>query len=178
MEVDFTGRRMEVTPKLQEYTHERLSKLKRLLPGRPKLHVILMREKRRHTAEITLTVGSQTMVGTLEAEDARSAIKGALDKVERQAVRWLKRRRTIKRRPSPTSTVLLNVIGGPQSDLGKPKIVESERLPVKPLTVDEAVETLETVASGVVVFRNAQTERVNVVYRRPDGNLGLIEPEP
>jgi putative sigma-54 modulation protein len=178
MEVDFTGRQMDVTPDLQQYTHERLRKLKRLLPGRPKLHVILTREKHRHIAEMTIKLRDQTLVGIMETADTRSAIKGALDKLERQAVRWFQRRRAKKRRPSPTSTILLNIIGSSRLDLEKPRIVESERLPVKPLTIDEAIDSLDAAASGVVVFRNAETERVNVVYRRPDGDLGLIEPEP
>jgi ribosome hibernation promoting factor len=178
MEVDFTGRQMDVTPDLQQYTHKHLRKLKLLLPENPKLHVILTREKHRHIAEMTIKLRNQTLVGIMETADTRSAIKGALDKLERQAVRWFKRRRTKKRRPSPTSTILLNIIGGSAVDFEKPRIVESERLPVKPLTLDEAVEALGATASGVVVFRNAETERVNVVYRRPDGNLGLIEPEP
>ncbi len=177
MDVDFTGRQMDVTPDLQKYTHEHLRKLRRLLPGRFKLHVILTREKHRRIAEMTIKLRDQTLVGVMETADTRSAIKGALDKLERQAVRWFERRRTKKRRPSPTSTILLNVIGGPGAEPAQAQIVQSERLPVKPLTLEEAVESLSSVGSGVVVFRNAETERVNVVYRRPDGNLGLIEPE-
>ncbi len=178
MEIDFTGRQMDVTSDLQQYTHKHLRKLQRLLPESPKLHVILTREKHRRIAEMTIKLRDQTLVGIMETADARSAIKGALDKLERQAVRCFERRRTKKRRPKPTATILLNIIGGVPVDHDEPRIVESERLPVKPLTLDEAVETLKAAASGVVVFRNAETERVNVVYRRPDGNLGLIEPEP
>ncbi|HVA00779.1 MAG TPA: ribosome-associated translation inhibitor RaiA [Terriglobia bacterium] len=179
MEVDFTGRQMDVTPDLQQYTQEHLRKLRRLLPGRPKLHVILTREKHRRIAEMTIKLRDQTLVGIMETADTRSAIKGALDKLERQAVRWFQRRRAKKRRPSPTSSILLNIIGGARVDLEETRIVESERLPVKPLTLEEAVESLDAASnSGVVVFRNVETERVNVVYRRPDGNLGLIEPEP
>ena len=178
MEIDFTGRQMDVTPDLQQYTQKHLRKLKRLLPEDPKLHVILTREKHRCIAEVTIKLHDQTLVGIMETADTRSAIKGALDKLERQAVRWFERRRTKKRRPSPTSTILLNIIGGSAVDLEKPRIVESERIPVKLMTLDEAIEALDAAASGVVVFRNAETERVNVAYRRPDGNLGLIEPEP
>lgn len=178
MEVDFTGRQMEITPDLQQYTHEHLRKLRRLFPGSPKLHVILTREKHRRIAEMTIKLREQTLVGIMETADTRSAIKGAVDKLERQAVRWFQRRRARKRRPSPTSTILLNIIGGTGADLEERQIVEVERLPVKPLTLEEAVESLDATSTGVVVFRNAESERVNVVYRRPDGNLGLIEPEP
>lgn len=178
MDVDFTGRQLNITPSLQQYTHERLRKLKRVLPGHPKLHIIISAEKRRRTAEITATFADQTLVSVMEAADPRSAIKGALDKLERQAVSSLARKRTKKRRPKPTSSILLNVFQSSRADHEERIVVETERLPVKPLTLEEAIESLEKVPSGVVVFRNAESERVNVVYRRPDGKLGLIEPEP
>jgi ribosome hibernation promoting factor len=178
MDVDFTGRQVTVTPGLRRYTHERLRKLDRLLPGRPKLHVILTAEKRRRMAEITATFPDQTLVSVMEATDPRSAIKGALDKLERQAVRRLERKRTRKRRPKPTSNVLVNVFQSGQTNHQENEMIETERLPVKPMTLDEAIQSLAKVQSGVVVFRNAESERVNVVYRRIDGKLGLIEPEP
>lgn len=114
----------------------------------------------------------------MESGDNRSAIKGALDKLERQAVRRLKRRQTKKRRPKPTSNVLMNVYHSSGTDHAEPVAIESERLPVKPMTLEEAVESLEAVKGGLVVFRNTESERINVVYRRPDGKLGLIEPVP
>jgi len=178
MDVDFTGRQVDVTPGLRQYTHGRLRKLERLLPGNPKLHVILGAEKHCRTAEITATFPDQTLVSVMEAADPRSAIKGALDKLERQAVSRLARKRTKKRRPKPTSSILLNVFTSSQVDHEERLVIETERLPVKPLTIEEAIESLDTMPSGVVVFRNAKSERVNVVYRRPDGKLGLIEPEP
>jgi len=177
MDVDFTGRQVNVTPGLRQYTHEHLRKLERLLPGQPKLHVILMAEKHRCTAEITATFSDQTLISVMEAADHRSAIKGALDKLERQAVRRLARQRTRKRRPNPTSNVVLNVYQSSRTDHEESTAIETERLPVKPMTLEEAIESLDTVGSGVVVFRNAESERVNVVYLRPDGKLGLIEPE-
>lgn len=178
MDVDFTGRQVDVTPALRQYTDERLRKLKKLLPGHPKLHVILRAEKHRRTAEITATFPDQTLVSVMEAADPRSAIKGALDKLERQAVSSLAKKRTKKRRPKPTSGILLNVFTSSQVDHEERLAIETERLPVKPLTLEEAIDSLDKVSSGVVVFRNAKSERVNVVYRRPDGKLGLIEPEP
>lgn len=178
MDVDFTGRQVDVTPSLRRYTHERLRKLNRLLPGQPKLHVILTAEKRRRMAEITASFPDQTLVSIMEAMDPRSAIKGALDKLERQAVRRLERVRSRKRRPKPTSSIRLNVFESHKSRHEERLAIETERLPVKPMTVDEAIQTLWKVKSGVVVFRNAESERVNVVYRRLDGKLGLVEPEP
>jgi ribosome hibernation promoting factor len=178
MDVDFTGRQVNVTAELREYTHQRLRKLGKLLPGNPKLHVILAAEKRGRTAEITATFRDQRLVSVMEAGDNRGAIKGALDKLERQAVRRLARRRAKKRRPKPTSNITLNVFQSSRADHEERVAIESERLPVKPMTLEEAIESLSAVKNGLVVFRNSESERVNVVYCRPDGKLGLIEPEP
>jgi putative sigma-54 modulation protein len=177
MDVDFTGRQVNVTSGLRQFTQQRLRKLGKLLPGSPKLHVILTAEKRGRTAEITATFRNQTLVSVMEAGDTRSAIKGALDKLERQAVRSLERKRAKKRRPKPTSNITLNVFKPSRVDHEELVSLESEKLPVKPMTLEEAVESLGAVKSGLVVFRNAESERVNVVYRRPDGKLGLVEPE-
>lgn len=177
MDVDFTGRQVNVTAGLRQFTQQRLRKLGKLLPGNSKLHVILTAEKRSRTAEITATFRDQTLVSAMEAGDNRSAIKGALDKLERQAVRRLERKRTKKRRPKPTSNITLNVFQSSRVDHEDLVSIESELLPVKPMTLEEAVESLGTAASGLVVFRNAESERVNIVYRRPDGRLGLVEPE-
>jgi len=178
MRIDFTGRQMEISADLRKYTQERLRKIMRLFGDRLEVHVILSAEKHRRTAEITLKFRDRTLVGMDETPDARSSINGALDKLERQAVRLLERRRTRKRRPSPASAILLNVLGSRRVDHEDHRVLESERIPIKPMSVEDAIEALDDTRNGLVVFRNPETERVNVIYQRPDGNLGLIEPEP
>ena len=178
MRIDFTGRQMEIGLELRRYTEERLRKIVRILGDRFEMHVILTAEKHRRIAEITLKMRDHTLVGVEETGDARTSINGALDKLERQAVRWLERRRTRKRRPKPASAVLLNVLGVERVDHEEPRVMETERVPIKPMTVEEAIDALDQSRAGAVVFRNPATERVNVLYHRLDGNLGLIEPEP
>jgi putative sigma-54 modulation protein len=178
MRIDFTGRQMEISADLRKYTQERLRKIRRLFGDRLEVHVILSAEKHRRTAEITLKFRNRTLVGMDETPDARSSINGALDKLERQAVRLLERRRTRKRRPSPASAILLNVLRSRRVDHEDHRVLESERIPIKPMSVEDAIEALDDTRNGLVVFRNPETERVNVIYQRPDGNLGLIEPEP
>jgi putative sigma-54 modulation protein len=178
MRIDFTGRQIEIDSDLREYTEARMRKITRILGDGFEMHVILTAEKHRRIAEITLKSRDRTLVGVEETGDARSSLHGALDKLERQAVRLLERRRTRKRRPNPTAAVLLNVLGVARVDHEERRVIETERVPLKPMTVEEAVETLDRAHVGAVVFRNPETERVNVIYQRPDGNLGLIEPEP
>jgi putative sigma-54 modulation protein len=178
MRIDFTGRQIDVTSDLRSYTEERLRKLTRLLRDRFDIHVILTAEKHRRHAEITLNFRDHTLVGIQETGDARMSINGALDKLERQAVRMLARRRTRKRRPRPATAVMLNVFRTERVDHEERRVLETERFPIKPMSVEEAIESLDTVRIGLLVFRNTDTERVNVLYRRDDGHLALIEPEP
>jgi putative sigma-54 modulation protein len=178
MPIHYTGRQVEIGPDLRRYTQQRLRKIVRLLGERFDLHVILAAEKHRRIAELTLKFRNHTLVGAEETGDTRTAINGALDKLARQAVRLLERRRTRKRRPRPTSAVLLNVLATQRVDHDERRVVESERVPLKPMTVDEAIAALDRSHAGAVVFRNPDSERVNVIYHRPDGHLGLIEPEP
>ena len=111
MPIDFTGRQVEISPDLRRYTQERLRKIVRLLGEQFDLHVILTAEKHRRIAELTLKFRQHTVVGVEETADIRISINGAVDKLARQAVRLLERRRTSKRRPKPTAAVVLNVLG-------------------------------------------------------------------
>ncbi len=101
MRIDFTGRQIQITPEVRQYTRSHLGKLTRLMGDRLALHVILTAEKHRRIAELALNFRAHTLVGVEETADTRSAINGALDKLKRQAVRLLERRRTRKRRSRP-----------------------------------------------------------------------------
>jgi putative sigma-54 modulation protein len=169
---------MEIGDDLRQYTQGRLRKITRLLGDTYEMHVILTAEKHRRLAEVTLKFRDHTLVGVEESGDPRISLNRALDKLERQAVRLLERRRTRKRRPKPTTTVVLNVLGQEHVEHEERPTLEAERVPIKPMSVEEAISALDQSRAGVVVFRNPETERVNVIYHRPDGNLGLIEPEP
>ncbi|MGH9400930.1 MAG: ribosome hibernation-promoting factor, HPF/YfiA family [Terriglobia bacterium] len=177
MDIEYTGRQIEITPDLRQYAEEHLQKLNRVLHDRSSIHVILVAAKHRRTAEITLKWRDQTLVGIEETTDARCSINGAIDKLEKQAVRLLQRRWTRKRRPGPTSAVTLNVMRREQSAGEDHAAVATERIPIKPLSVDEAIATLEADSKDLVAFRNAETDRINIVYWRRDGRLVLIEPE-
>ena len=178
MNVEFTGRQMEIGNDLREYARARLRKITRLLGEAYEVHVILTAEKHRRLAEVTLKFRDHTLVGVEESGDARMSLNGALGKLERQAVRLQERRRARKRRPKPTTTVVLNVLGPEHLEHEEHRTIEAERVPIKPMSIEEAISALDQSRAGAVVFRNPETERVNVIYHRPDGNLGLIEPEP
>lgn len=179
MQISFTGRQMEIPPSLRQYTERRLRKLSRLLRdgSGSDAHVILTAEKHRRTAEITLTIRDHTLIGVEETADALSSINGALGKLKRQTVRYLQRRWTRKRRPKPTSAVTLNLLRAGHADHEDLQALDTERVPLRFLTIEEAVRDQELRRRGIVIFRNSETDRVNVLYQRGDGDLTLIEPE-
>jgi putative sigma-54 modulation protein len=178
MQIEYTGRHIEVTPDLREYTQNRLHKLGRLLRDSCHVHVILAASKRRRIAEVTLKWRDHTLVAIEETTDPQCSINGALDKLEKQAVRLLQRRWTKKRRQAPTAAVMLNVFAPEPERAEERNFVTTERIPIKPLSMREAIDTLEADSRELVVFRNMETERVNIIYRRHDGSMVLIEPEP
>jgi putative sigma-54 modulation protein len=177
MPIDYTGRQIEIRPDLRQFTEERLRKVIRRLGEQFDLHVILTAEKHRRSAELTLKYRQHKVVSLEETADIRTAINGAVEKLAKQMVRVLERKRTTKRRPKPTAAVVLNALMPARVDHDDHRIVESEHVPLKPMTLEEAVEALDRSRAGAVVFRNTESERVNVIYHRPDGHLGLIEPE-
>jgi ribosome hibernation promoting factor len=179
MQISFTGRQMEIPPGLRQYTERRLRKLSHLLRdgSGSDVHVILTAEKHRRTAEITLKIRDHTLVGVEETADARTSINGALSKLKRQTVRFLQRRWSRKRRPKPTSAVRLNLLRAGRVDHDEAQAVDTESVPLRILTLEEAVHDQELRRRGIVVFRNSETDRVNVLYQRGDGDLTLIEPE-
>jgi putative sigma-54 modulation protein len=177
MDIEYTGRHIEITSDLREYTEKRLEKLRRVLRDSCTLHLILEAEKHRRTAEITLKWRDHTLVGIEETSDPRSSINGALDKLERQAVRLLQGRWTKKRRPGPTAAVRLNVMQPSWDHLEPRAVIKTERVAIKPLSMEEAIESLEADSRELIIFRNVETERVNVVYQSKDGNFVVVEPE-
>jgi putative sigma-54 modulation protein len=104
----------------------------------------------------------------------RLSVAGAIEKLLRQAQRQRAKRRERKGASSPRLAPPAVERG---ADGGGPRVVRTRRAAVKPMTLDEAALEIEGRPEGVLVFRDAATERVSVLYRRRDGNLGLIEPE-
>ena len=179
MNVDITGRQIEVTPALREFTGEKLRKLERLLDGPVEVHVVLTIEKHRHHAEIQVKSRTALLSGQAETEDLYTSIADVAEKLERQAHKHKDRVTEHRRREGRRA----DEGGAPETERAETersngsRIIPSERYRLKPLSPEDAVLELESQGENLLVFRDAQTYRVNVVYRRPDGNFGLVDPE-
>lgn len=184
MQVTVTFRNIEATDALRRYADAKLNRavskyFRRPLEG----HVVLAVSKRRHSAEITVMADRMTLNAKEETGDLYSAIDLAVDKIERQAKKRKTKRSVHKSgasapRPGATET---GVLPEPEGQTGEraapPAVVRTERVAAKPMSVEEAVMQLEVSTNEFLVFRNAVNETVNVLYRRKDGNYGLIEPD-
>lgn len=181
MLIQITARHVEVPAKLKSYIESRVEKLDKFLDGITDVHVTLSSEKYRQIAELNVHGRGNVYLSATEAsEDLKSSVNQAIDKIEGQA----KKRRAKKidkkrRRPSRVAGQgTFNVIASDaRVSAGETQVIESRRFVFKPLTVEEAVLEIEEESAEFLVFRNAANSRTNVLYRRPDGNFGLIDPE-
>jgi putative sigma-54 modulation protein len=180
MNIDFTGRKIEVTPALKKFTSQKLAKLERLLDGIIEAHVILRVEKHRHNAEMIVHSRHATLSGSETTEDLYASIGKVIGKLERQAKKHKDKFSWGKTKPRGKTTIRRGIepeerVGPPLAS--EPRVVRTRSYEVKPMGLDEAVLQAQSSGFSFLVFRDASSQRVNVLYRRNDGNFGLIEPE-
>jgi putative sigma-54 modulation protein len=174
MKIEFTGRQTEVSPGARVLAERKLQKLARVLPGLTRAHVIVTADKHRLIVEVSAHSRRVELAAQSRSNDVALSINDAMDKLLRQAQRYVGKRQERKRKPSLRTLPALAEGAGAD---GAPRVVRSRRFAVKPMTLDEAALEVGSREEGFLVFRDAATERVSVLYRRKDGNLGLIEPE-
>jgi len=184
MNVDITGRQVEVTPALRKYAEEKLRKLERLLGGPLEAHLVLAIEKHRHLAEIQVKSRTALFTGMEETGDLYASINEVIDKLERQAQKRKDKVTSRKKRDGRKAAAVveepLPATAAPRirvRSAGKPRLVRSARYRLKPLSAEDAALELEGNGDEVLVYRDDRTYRVNVVFRRKDGRIGLVDPE-
>lgn len=176
MRVDITGRHIDITPGLRQLIDKSLARAGRLLNDHlVSTTVVLTKEKYRHKTEIVVHAkGDHILSGIGEGNTWPLSIRKAAAKIEHQA-QTLKSRWTESKRQRKSSR---GVTGGAESEpASTPRVVRKTRYAVKPMSIDDAIQRLEAVPETFVVFRNAASDAISVLYRRKDGNLGLIEPD-
>jgi putative sigma-54 modulation protein len=179
MQIEYTGRQTEVDPGLKALAERKLAKLARVLPGITHVHVIVAADKHRQIAEVSVHSPNLDLAATDETGDLAGSLAGVIDKLARQAQRHVGKRRERKRRgPGRTTALWSGVLAAPpQPPAEGPRVIRSRRVLVKPMSVDEAIQELGRGDDGLLVYRDSASARLNVLYRRKDGQLGLIEPE-
>lgn len=180
MQMEYVARSFDLDDETREYTERKLGKVLKFLRDPLDVRVTLEAKKHRRIAEIQVAHRFGVLMATEEGSDMRAAIHQAADKVERQA-RRSNRKFQDKRRRAEREAELewpVEVLEEKSLDRGAaPRIIKSTALRVKPMSLDEAALQLEGSKNDFVVFRDSNTDRVNVLYRRRDRNYGLISPD-
>jgi putative sigma-54 modulation protein len=175
MTFEYTGRHIEVTPAIRNHVEEQFKKLNNIFNGtEPRVHVILEVEKNRQIGEILVHWREHTLTATDTNADMYMALSRAVGKIEKQALK-IKKKIIARKHSSPKTSS-----AAPAPDVQAAplpiKIINARRYSVKPMTAEEAALDLSAKPDSFIVFRDADTSRVGVLYKRQDGNFGLIEP--
>ena len=181
MSLDITGRHIEITEPLRKFATDRLERFRGVIDEMLEVHFILTVEKhQRHIAEVNIKTRRDFYHAEKVSTDMYTSIAAVLDKVEKQILKSKERNVTRKRHNSHgggviTTTSVIEV----EEVLGErlPRIIRTHEVAAKPMSVDDAAVEIGDSDRDFLVFRNADTERLNVVYKRKDGNIGWIEPE-
>lgn len=180
MQKSVTFINLDSSEALKTYAFEKLDRFDRFLQNPAKANVVLTVEKFRHIAEINISADGFTINAHEETSDMYSAIDMALDKIDKQIKRnkqKFKRRRSTaakyKAYPHETPDAMSSVA---LEDEDLPKIMKIKTVDYKPMNVDEAVLQMRLINDSFLVFSDAETDQINVLYRLKDGHFGLIQP--
>ena len=174
MEVTVTFRHFDPNEALKNYAREKVTRIEKYYSNITEVHVILSLEKRSHIAEVILSVNRAKITAKDSSEDNMySAIDLVMDKIEKQVKKYKSKLTDHKANQVKARH---NIFELPEKTT-EPTIIKTESVHIRPLTIDEAIMQIELNDDDFLVFRNSDTDKVNVLYRRREGCLGLIEPE-
>lgn len=183
-----TGRNYEVTPDIRALLEKKLAPIqKRLFDGVIEVRCVLQVAKYRNICEI-LIVGKEHDVKAVQESDEsmQNAINAAIDHLKRQAQKNRKKIRDHHRKDGnhvkATVTEWAVQVLEPgrlreTGDHNRPRIIKTNSLPIRPMSIEEAALRLEDSKNEFIVFRDLDSEKISVIYKRRDNNLGLIAPE-
>jgi len=181
MHFSVTFRHMEASEPLKEYAVEKLQKIRKYLPDPIQAHVVLSTEKHLHHADVNITLHNGiALKGSETTEDMYSSVDLVIAKLERQVRKYKERIRTHKPADGPSVPVRYQVMAAASLDAAEgesrgARVIKSSRFLAKAMSIDEAVMQMNLLGNDFLVFTNAESLEINVVYKRKDGNLGLIE---
>lgn len=175
MKIVVSGRNVEVTSGLKQYVEKKLSKMEKYFKPEVEAHVTLSVQRNWQIVEVTIPFNGVILRGEESNNDMYASIDIVSDKLERQV---RKQKTKLERRKYGDSLRFQDIpdISSKEKE-EEPKIVRTKKFAIKPMSEEEAVLEMELLGHNFFVFENADSREVNVVYKRKDGNFGLIEPE-
>jgi putative sigma-54 modulation protein len=176
MQTDITFKNIESSDALKDYAVKRLSKIDKYIDRTAEAHVVLSVEKRRHKADVTLNADGAVINAVEITEDLYAAIDMVMDKLERQIKKHKEKLQAKKTQQSKAAAALASG-PAPTGRKAKQRLVYEKNYPVKPMSVDEAVLQMDTIAQSFIIFQNTESKQLNLIYKRHDGELALVEPQ-
>lgn len=170
MQVAVRGRNIEITNALRDYVEKKVGKIEKYIDQPVSAQVNMYVERGRHIVEVTAALNGLILRGEEATGDMYASIDLVSDKLEKQVLKYKARFKKQRGKENGIAEVELPVEA-------EGRLVKTKRFPVKSLILDEAIVQMNLVSHDFFVFMNADTEKVNVLYRRKDGNYGLLEPE-
>lgn len=175
MQVTVIGRHIEATEALKQYAAEKLSRLEKYLPKTIQVIVTLSVVKKvHHIAEAVIKSNGLLIQASEETEEMYSAIDLLIAKLERRVRKYREKLTDHKHQSNKADSVTRNSESHPEDRI--PQIIKTKRFDLKPMQPEEAVMQMELLDKDFFIFANAGSGHVNVIYKRKDGNVGLIEP--
>ncbi len=174
------GKNIDVPDAVRSYAERKMRRLERFLDDRTDAIIELSVERHRSAddsriAEVTLVIDGQALRGRADAVTFEAAIDEVVDKVERRAVDHREKPRVRARGPEEKG-ILAKIADG-TADAGRERrVVKTKRFGIEPMFEEDAIAEMEALGHAFFVFVNAENERLNVLYRRRDGDYGVIEP--
>lgn len=170
MNILVNGRHLEVTPALRAYAEEKIRKFERYLSNITEATVTLSVEKYSHKVEVLLKANGLMIQAEGVTEEIYSAIDEVVEKLDKQVKRY--KEKLVSHRKGEGKTTELP----PVSEAETGRIIKTKRFDMKPMSPDEAAMQMDLIDKDFFVFANDVSGAMNVIYRRKDGNYGLIEP--
>lgn len=180
MKINIRGKNVEVTPALEEHVNKRLSKLFKFFEDNTEIHVVLSVTRDEHVVEVTVLFNSLILRCEENTGDMYASIDLVVDKLEKQVIKY---RTKLNRRLRQSGIRQINERLLPEQketdpkEEDEPKVVRTKQFILKPMPVEEAILQMNLLSHDFFVFNSAETDSISVLYRRKDGNYGLIEPE-
>jgi putative sigma-54 modulation protein len=174
------GKNFDVPDHVRRYAERKLGRLERFLDDRSDALVELSVEQHRsaavsHIVEVTLVIDGKTLQTHAAAETHRAGVDEVVDKLERRAVDHLEKPR-LRARGDEEKAILRHIADGTADKGSERRIVKSKRFAIEPMFEEDAITRMEELGHQFFVYVDAQTERVQILYQRRDGNFGMIEP--
>jgi putative sigma-54 modulation protein len=171
MNINVRGKHIDVTPALREHVEKRLGRVTRFFENLKEVKVVLKVERERHIIEVTIPINGMTLRGEEASTDMYASIDMVVDKLEKQLSKHKEKLKAY--RATSFKDELIPAYNGVTAE---ERLVKTKQFTVKPMEVEEAILQLNLLGHDFFVFTNSDTEQVNVLYRRKDGDYGLLEP--